>query len=222
MRHRTTKETRATFAPTMVRAVLAREKTETRRLTSLEEVNKSPDLWHLVSLIGNIATFDNSAGRLLKIKLPFFDRKHLAVCEAFRMEKRFDTFTAKQVDHGVFTLPSKYGKFIDLQFYFDADNKPLPEWAGKPRHASQMPVRFRRIELVTVGASLQRLHEINAHSVQAEGTLFWARENKVQFNVSDTRSLFFQMWDLFNPSVLAINNPWVVVVKFLPHGEGEI
>lgn len=214
------KRYRFPFNPTMVRAIVAREKGETRRLRGLDEVNKHPDRWHLDCIKDGKAVFSNSAERLaVHIKLPVQEGQTMSVAEPIRLHKRFDEYTPAQVDHGVFTFPQKFGTFAELQIFYPSDGQPVPEWAGKLTPGMFMPSRFARIELPVQSVRTERLSEITSQESIDEGAFFWAREKKVAFNVGDPRSVFYQLWDSVNPDMPSTKNPWVFVIKFQKWGE---
>lgn len=217
---KTPKRTRIPFTPVMVRSVMAGEKTETRRMKGLDEINKHPDDWHLDGIQDGVATFSNSnEQRTVKIKLPYWEGQTLAVAEPFRLDKSFDKYRASQVDHGVFTSPNTFGTFTDLKIYFESDNTPVPDWAGKLTIGMFMPTRFSRIELPVSQVKVERMNEITPEEAINEGSFFWAREKKIEFNCGDPKSVFFQLWDSVNPTIPSKLNKWVIVVKFQKWGD---
>ena len=218
----TPKRIRLPFNPVMVRAILAGEKTETRRMRGLEMVNKQPDRWHKDSVVNGVVTFSNSKDALIhKVKMPIIPGQSIAVAEAIRLDKKFDEYTPGQVDHGVFTASETFGTFAALNTYFPASRGRIPEWAGKIHNARFMPTRLARIELPCLSVKVERLTEILGDEAINEGAFFWARENQIKVAVHDPRETFYQLWDSINPDNGSKKNPWVFVIKFQKWGEEE-
>lgn len=211
------------FSPEMVRAILAGRKSQTRRTASLEDVNERADAWtlHSVGPLGYMAkqsvkgefgaTFESREIEVGTVHvcpqlLPYAPGDHLYVREAWR--------TAAQDDH---LAPSEMGPHI---IGYQADCKPgFIAATGRLRAAMHMPRWASRITLKVTSVRVERVQDISAADVVAEGVDLTQPNITLEHGVeAEARACFALLWDSLNKKrgYGWETNPWVSVASFEP------
>lgn len=172
------KERPILFSAPMVRAILAGEKTQTRRMLKRQPLFSS--------------TPEGISGcnkyRTHSFKCPYgIEGDRLWVRENIAFGKGYDG--QRPVD-----IPT--GQSFVKAFYM-ADG-PKPEWAGQIRPSIHMPRAWSRILLEITGVRVERLHDISDDDAKAEGVLGFHTYKDLWSNINGQES-----WDA-NPWVWVV------------------
>ena len=206
------KERPILFSAPMVRAILAGDKTQTRRMMKFlyqeivkrddgaiwpwsEHPHKPDDFWHPCPY-GQVG-----------------DR--LWVRETFVQGFEYDAVTdrLRQFDDDGNELPKTtwYRATDSISWSDDAGWETNVPW--KP--SIHMPRSACRIKLEITGVRVERLWDISDFDAEDEGTRIWAAEAQKNGNkFSSIRSAWQAMWESINGSDSWQANPWVWVVEF--------
>lgn len=197
----------------MVLATLADDKTVTRRLPGLEEVNQEPDVWQLddfVQITGPGTTSCLEARFKAPGRPPRFVRcpygvpgDGLWVRENFRLESMYDDLAPS-------VAPS------DRRVWFEADGEK-PEWAGRLRPSIHIPRWLSRLDLEEGEIFPDRLCNLTEADAKREGV-----SHAVIHEDFSTSSGWYKtylppfrlLWDSINPKMPFERNPWVWVINF--------
>lgn len=209
------KEIPILFSTPMVQAIIADRKTETRRTSGLDEINKNPDDWE-IDYVGKYWT--NSKGYQVEcLWISFGDPK-------------------KDITQNI-NIKCPYGKpgdllwvretFVDIHdqtnsWLYKADEMfngmETFDWKWKP--SIHMPKAAARIWLKVIDIKVERLHNITEESAISEGVLkrnndeFWDYINGFfRKDILPTYS-FKSLWKYINGEESWKANPWIWVVKF--------
>jgi len=212
----------------MVRAILAGEKTQTRRVVKspstkhqdvvfvFDDINNA--WWPFFSDDGESSVTDD--GMEAPIECPYGrpgDR--LWVREAWRTCSPYDPFSPAQIDSGA------------AVFWMADESKRLngPEHWGRYRHARFMPRWASRITLEVTAVRVERLQDISEADSIAEGITHlpellngrWGGWNRytiktdnVSHNAPTAREVYEMLWGLINGPGSWELNSWVWVVEF--------
>lgn len=179
------------FSAPMVRAILAGEKTQTRRVVKPQPIFvadphvpfKTPD----ADPKGLIPCPYGKPG------------DHLWVKETYRVPKSYDNIAPRDLH------------LTEVRYEVDGSEKPLVPWwdsdePGRIRQSIFMRKWMSRITLEITNIRVERLHEITAHDALAEGV----GHNSMGNPVFDYEIL----WKSINGPGSWESNPWVWVVEF--------
>ncbi|HAR45338.1 MAG TPA: hypothetical protein DCS05_03960 [Nitrospiraceae bacterium] len=218
----------------MVRAWLAGEKGETRRLRGLDKVNQDPDNWEVRSRVivdGQILfTHKNNALLHYVAKFPWRHTGELYFKETFQLAKQSGSVGDEWIGDEILEWDGRLPKekpelFWDL--YYRADDEDIVHWW---RPSIFMPRWASRICTKLTGARLERLHDITVEGVQAEGIDIMPFISKDEEGIKDVDEdgfigAYADLWDKLNGKTMSWkNNPWVWILEFernhQPVGEG--
>jgi len=231
----TPKERPILFSAEMVRAILERRKTQTRRVIGLAEINKNPD-WHSAAYQNGdgdwvfwypdrpgLADFTLKAyprGSRDGIKCPYGKPGDLLwVRETFGVQLEPDD----EHPHGYVIYRADLP--TDSSFQYEGGGSAWRPSIFMPRWAS-------RITLEITNVSVERLHDISEKDCNAEGVPYFdgvfAYAKISPMSVFE-RLLYYQgkfkeLWDSINAKrgYPWDSNPWVWVVEFVSQNMHEI
>lgn len=199
----------------MIRAYLKGQKTQTRRLKGLEEINGDPDEWEFVSIdyAECRAYFHNLLDKKLHYtcRLPYgdtLDTLWFKECyRAWEDQKTGEDFLLYRADGGKFQpfasndpswnlLVGKFNKWNSSMF--------MPQWAS----------RFWNVPILSV--RVERLQDITGSDCYFEGVgKTYNGEDSFYSWQKNQRALYFDLWDTINGKSLPWKkNPWVFVYEF--------
>jgi len=219
------------FSAPMVRAILAGDKTQTRRQVKYQRGDDCFVLqdygdgwWPYSSTDGETANVD---GMEYPYRCPYGtvgDRPYIR--ETFYAYGRWETrFSAKK--------KRDEWHFVDMTlecghtYAYATDGAPhnfhkgnqrsdrTPSWWKRP--AIHMPRAASRIVLEISGVRVERLQDISEADASAEGAMSWAQEQDApikDLNGGDDRIAFMALWESINGAGSWAANPWVWVVEF--------
>lgn len=203
------KERPILFSGSMVRALLAGTKTQTRRVV---KSSLPIGAWQFSKLeqfnderLGLQAWFDGGEGSLWGVKCPYGQPgDRLWNREPWKTEARFDHLKPSE-------LPD------DARIWYLADG-PAPEWCGRFRHARFMPRRFSRGLDEIVHVRVERLQDISEKDSVAEGVsgipYMMPGDAPPFFMESMAQCRYRKLWESINGPGSWEANPWVWVVEF--------
>ena len=221
------KERPILFSGPMLRAILAGQKTQTRRAFN----DRTRKLMHAAARCGEVSWFMDE-GWLGKNDLPYIQQfspygqpgDRLFVRETFfaygRWETRFSAKKGRDEWHFVDMTEE-----CDHAYQYAADNPDvtlakgrsalLPGWHRRP--AIFMPRRAIRIFMEVVAVRVERLNDIGESDAMAEGSREWAGEQETparDIPSGETHLIYRQLWESINSAGSWEKNPWVWVVEF--------
>lgn len=204
------------FSASMVRALLAGRKTQTRRvLKGVPDwcgADRRPGFSCLtpaghIEFRGDYPGDDQvEAGYASKfIKLPFVKGDRLWVKETWRTHKVADELPPR--------LMSGEGR---VWYEADRDNCDAH---GKVRVSIHMPRWASRLSLTVTNVRVERLIDCSADDAQAEGLEWvapgkWAVDRTLPIIGDDPCRVYADLWNHINGAGAWENNPWVVAVTF--------
>jgi len=179
-----------------VQRIRAKQKTQTRRLSGLQEVNKEPDNWTFLGF-NEVGEARFQWGVTCKPRYQIGDL--LWVREAWCSGDEWDD-----------TKPSEIDPLICSDIWYFADGPRPTEGWGKTRPAIFMPKWATRIWLEITGIRVERVQDISITDLWAEG---------LEFGVGATSQGFIQwiqLWDSLNAKrgYPWKSNPWVRAIEF--------
>lgn len=158
------KEKPVLFSTSMVSAVLAGRKTQTRRTTGLKKINEDPDRYLFHKIEGGVAIFyDSRKGESFSVKLPYGEPGgFLWVRETWR----FDMFLGS-----LGMISKRLETPLGLgEIRYRAD-EPDPEFTGGWKPSIHMPRKISRINLLQQKVRVERLNDISEEDAISEGVL---------------------------------------------------
>ena len=183
----------------MVRAILARTKTQTRRV-----VKPQPRI-----LAGELLCWKDDAltDDQMAVRCPYGQPgDRLWVRETFRGCRAYEVQGYAPKDWG------------NKPIWFEADGAPpgRPEqWALRSRPSIHMPRWASRITLEVTGVRVERLQDISEADAVAEGSFTWAGEQDTPVrDLPEARLVYRQLWEDINGPGSWDTNPWVWCVDF--------
>jgi hypothetical protein len=211
-----------------IRRILAGEKTQTRRLTGLDEINESPFEWQS----GEMMSFDmvDSKARFgrvdkygmttqVEVDCPYGQPGDvLWVREAFRLPAEHSELS-----------PSEYiknrnlrSRAYDAKYIADGAERqdPHPDYPidwGRKRPSIHMPKELCRLRLRVEDVRVERVQEISGEDAQAEGiTGEDADEHDSRHRSPGEvyRLTFRDLWNDIHGDGAWDENPWVWVLEF--------
>lgn len=186
------------FSAPMINALLAGRKTQTRRIFTPPKPFAADDDISVQLAAGTI-------------KPRYAPGDRLWVKENFCFDAQMDGFK-----------PSKVSKFEPRGY-------PANNWiiepacmmikAGRLRAARFMPRWASRLTLTVTEVRVQRLQEISAYDVQAEGACELACVPPIEEDEIEAREIFRDLWNSLHGPDAWDANPWVVALTFtVQHG----
>lgn len=218
------------FSPAMVRAVLERRKTQTRRLakdvpTWAEEAGYTAFTPKgSISVRGSHPTHGPSESF---IRSPFGVKgDRLWVREAWNTSVQLDDKNATQIaeacDEANYDRP-----WAPVLYQADGEEKNWePIWGapGRQRLGRFMPRWLSRITLEVTDLRVQRVGRIDEEDAQAEGMVFhdgrptghhgWRHDPGYGFVEGSARGAFFALWRLLHGDESLKSNPWCWAISF--------
>lgn len=196
------KERPILFSGPMVRAILAGQKTQTRRLVRLPR-GVDPDHWMPQQASGRPDEFDalhwpGDDAVTTPLRSPYGAPGDLLWVRETWAERQYRT----DVDS-----PDESAKSERTPAY-------AADWSGEPayrwRPSIHMPRWASRLSLEVVSIRVERLQEINEEDAKAEGVALPPNDASAKF-----RSSFQLLWDSINGKRATwASNPWVWVIEF--------
>ena len=212
------------FQGPMVRAILAGQKTQKRRV-----VKPQPDWVNQVSSVGSAITVAKIGKRsgIANRLCPYPVGRRLWVRETFYAWGRWETrHSAKK---------GRYEwHFVDLTlesgraYAYATDHPPhdfkkgnqrggiTPTWWK--RSSKFMPRQASRIRLTVTGVHVERLQDISEADALAEGIVQWGDgyglPDGSHFHASDPRQSYFSLWEAINGPGSVEANPWLWIIEF--------
>lgn len=213
------------FSAPMVRAILAGQKTVTRRALKVQPVGAPK--WNSGYLTGvgerdYITSWLDEAGQYLEC--PHGNRgERLWVRETYQVSKKYDAVKPRDLDYerGVSTYYAAGGSRSkdDSGQYVDFDTICVPDWVGKMRPSIFMPRAACRILLEITAVRVERLQDISEEQVRAEGITDGGCTNCGEHEpcgcacpAPSAVDSFVHLWNSTGGNWDA--NPWVWVVEF--------
>ena len=227
------KERPILFSAPMVRAILAGEKTQTRRAIKDQSIGDrfshvtedgsahiewegvpccGTGVWEVPEYCADVPCPYGKPGDRLLVKETFFAYG--------RWETRFSAKKGRDEWHFI-DMTEECG----LSYLYAADNPDrtlakgrgtlLPGWHRRP--AIFMPRRAIRIFLEVVSVRVERLQDISEADALAEGSREWASEQDTPVRdmpEGETHLIYRQLWESINGAGSWDKNPWVWVVEF--------
>lgn len=155
------KRRRIPFMAHMMRAVLAGEKTQTRRVIPYASGWPAPRTAHLTRSSGRAAvTFRWSGIHRQDVRLPYDVGDILTVIEDWRVSEGFDGLKPSEIHPGVL-----------VQYLADgttSTGEEISRW-GRRRWSQHMPAWASRCSLRVTDLRVQRLQDISGDDIMAEG-----------------------------------------------------
>lgn len=215
------------YKPAMKQAALAGIKTQTRRATGLEEINKTPDEWEYLGIPYGIAHFYNHT---LRERREIRPRYHIG--EILFIREPFYAYGYWQIDGATKKWNPKY-RFIrtslTLTFEKPEYGEILHGRAGQGwylRSPLFLESKDARYFIQITGVKAQRLHSITEEEAIKEGVGYgfqmnagWPDyqhiDNGVCTLTQDTPEVsYWTLWDSINPHLPSSINPWEITYDF--------
>ncbi len=229
------------FSTLMVQAILAGRKTNTRRLTKLQEINKHPDWWECIpvkNMAGELAYMftDKESGKVVFIKSPYGQPGDMLWARESQQWLEGFAGSGYYVFKADFTQQNGAWE-QDIK----VDGKDRVERVEKWRPSIHMPKEASRIWLPVEDVRVERLQDISEEDAIAEGV----QENVCDPETADrcpsllcidgcsgkgqyyrypvdfddlpcysARESFQTLWHSINGRESWNANPWVWAVKF--------
>jgi hypothetical protein len=206
------------FSSEMVKAIFAGRKTQTRRVSGLEDVNKNPDIWNLRRL----ATLDY-------MTKPSYRGRFGAYFETDKIEPNTlhicpvvcpygapgDSLWVRET-WGLYDTEPKDGPEKAVVFYraSDGENYELRYQLWRP--SIFMPRWASRITLRITDVRVERLEEITEDDAIAEGAPLGRVLGYGRIGMQSHKEGFINLWDSINAKrgYPWTANPWVWVIEF--------
>ncbi|EKR34356.1 hypothetical protein LEP1GSC096_0059 [Leptospira interrogans serovar Hebdomadis str. R499] len=218
------KERPILFSSNMVRAILDGNKTQTRRLNGLREINKDPDNWEFVTTSNSAITLtdkffvlfvNKNIEQSIWVKCPLgLAGDHLWVRE---------TFGRTQNVSNLENWPGRFHKRVDEDtvYIYRADDGwwEWTDYGGFPTEKSHwkpsihMPREASRITLEIKNIRVERLQDISESDTEAEGIEFMRDIPDADESLTG-KQLFEVLWESINSLGSWKQNPWVWVIEF--------
>jgi len=197
------KERPILFSAPMMRAILAGNKTQTRRIAkNVVDVHaRTGEL---------LADLDSAGPRVLCPYGQVGDR--LWVRETWRGVVEISPPDAVKPDYGVarYVPDKEHCKRVE---YAATEKRDADPW----RPSIHMPHWASRILLEITGVRVERLQNISQTDAYAEGAMSWAQEQETpikDLNGGDERMAFMALWESIGGAGSWDANPWVWVIEF--------
>jgi len=222
------KESPILFSTEMVKAILEGRKTQTRRVTGLDNINLYPDKCRLIGIHHRLGqrdlhvTFD-----LHKLNNQEFDRvteKKLGTLK-FPYGQIGDTLWVRETYWRHINTPKDHAGIVPYQNCHYAtlsgnnDAEWLKTWYVK-KPAIHMPKTACRIWLTITDIRIERVQNISYKDAMAEGVQmtqdYWKDYNNTKGDTwtSNPKSSFESLWRAINGNKSWVSNPWVWVIEF--------
>lgn len=173
------KERQIPFMGEMVRAVLDDRKGQTRRVLhqavgpSLSVDYEDETGEAVLSWLRGDGPGHDVQEQIKRVRSPYgVPGDRLWVREAWRVSKKHDAIAPRELRARSMTVMYEAGGYSnnDEEGWRTVDGPPMaPDWRGKYRPAMFMPRWASRITLEVTGVRVERLQDINADDVRAEG-----------------------------------------------------
>lgn len=217
------------FSTPMVQAILDDRKTQTRRITGLEDINKHPDDYILEGFSSANpkrvfgALFRHKSGLMVFIPCPYGEVGGILwIREKFRLQEAFEFDGETTPEHYWY-----YATTPDIVKCSDNEEYPKDDWKWKP--SIHMPKAACRIWLQIIDIRIERLQKITEEDAIAEGVYFYGTEdsetddyknylyddkgNCDDFGVKTAKESFQTLWQKINSEDSWNQNPWVWVIE---------
>jgi hypothetical protein len=217
------------FSTDMVNAILEGRKTQTRRTNRLNEINKNPENWKLLTTFDNpddnnsalytrdeklILGFKSLSDVYLDILCPFGKKGDILwVRESF--------YTASNYNHWNPRLLINCN--VEIFYKADIQNSSIkqPLNRGKKRPSIHMPKEACRIFLRVTSVKVERLNDISRIDAIAEGVDFvHGVSTKIYYNYESLefgctpKESFLTLWEKINGNESVNSNPYVWAIEF--------
>jgi hypothetical protein len=207
----------------LIKPILGRWKTETRRLAGLDKINAAPDRFSFLRMemlyrreIYRAIFLDTETGKEVKVNSPYGGvGTNLWVRENWYAGKGYDDMPPRSIPADI----AKVGYMADGS---------KPDWAGKTRPAIHIPRWLSRIELTNEATYPERLQSITEKDAKNEGVDRGilrdgpnTEKGQFQLELTCNGSPIGTFLDGFKYTFMTLNgrdiweqNPWVWVIKF--------
>jgi hypothetical protein len=209
------KERPILFSASMVRAILAGDKTQTRRIA--KDV-RHPDLGNVYA--PGALVLEHEPQHVIERACPYGrpgDR--LWVRETWqawhRTSYEYDEWEPVSVKEATAAMKDQncvLGPTCD-SIQYRATSKSMGPWTP----SIHMPRWACRILLEITGVRVERLQDISQADAYAEGAMSWAQEQETpikDLNGGDDRMAFMALWESIGGAGSWDANPWVWVIEF--------
>lgn len=212
------------FNTNNVKAILEGRKTQTRRLSGLEEINKNPNIWNFKGLgILEYKTKKQYQGRYGA----YFHTEKIAprtthICPVVSPYEVGDilwvreTWNCIPLHAGLYDMPDKKSnEIVGYDYWYKADDtsqNPDDKW----RPLIHMPRAAARLFLKVIDVRVERLQDITEEDALLEG-LKNGWEPRMNGGYITAMSNFEDLWDsIYGKSDIKKweSNPWVFVTEF--------
>ncbi|MRT30833.1 hypothetical protein [Herbaspirillum sp. CAH-3] len=218
------KERPILFSAPMVRAILAGDKTQTRRIVKFPHHNPLVE-WEPITIGGERGGRTASGEKIPEQGGIFHTRTgeglmcphgqpgdRLWVRETWRGVVKISPPNAVKPEYGVarYVPDKEHCKRIE---YAATEKRDADPW----RPSIHMPRWASRILLEITCVRVERLLDISQADAYAEGAMSWAQEQETQvkdLNGGDDRIAFMALWESIGGAGSWAANPWVWVVEF--------
>ena len=203
------------FSAPMVRAILAGQKTETRRVFKVGKYAITSPLETVEMCSDGTAMYISTGGSSGPYLCPYGSKgMNLWVRETWRVGKPFDKMKPRN-------LAANNNVVHQLTVDYLADEKSVwdKDYRGKIRPSIFMPRWASRIALEITNIRVERLQDISHESAINEAALFWAKCEKIDADFRAQHLLldqlaFSYLWESINGAGSWVKNPWVWVIQF--------
>lgn len=204
----TVKERPILFSGPMVRAILAGQKTQTRRIVKPQPTKR----FVIKADDGNFYDADGVNSGVL-IKCPFEPGMQLWIKETWRLPAYFDPCSPTSVANRPKEVPVSPIKYEADRAVIHEDNlRHFDMNWGKTRVSIHMPRWANRITLEVTNVRIERLKQITPSQIQLEG--FEIDNRSVADGGVALLEQFARLWESLNGKNSWELNPWVWVVEF--------
>jgi hypothetical protein len=219
------------FSTPMVQSIMAERKSQTRRTSGLEELNKSPNEWTFIGFDGKFFNFQNNKKPTLMMGVP----AKFGIPGDVLWVRETTCFVS--IDHAHDLLE---GAIERTQFVYKTNVHPdwmdyaKNKYGYKWKPSIFMPKDAARIWLHITSVRVERLHSISEQDAIFEGV---KKHNKFGYECSlcnqrghiltesildlcddgfynNAVSSFFSLWQSINGKESLESNPWVWVIEF--------
>lgn len=205
------------FSAPMIRALLAGNKTQTRRLAGVPEITLQDNgLWHIHNRFGGLVNVRADEVRTEAVDyMRIANGDRIYVRENWRTSQLYDDTKPRDLERGSF-------------IHYEADGAEDQRTGvgrnglhayGKMRTCLHMPRWASRLTLDVIGVKVERLQDISDEDAQGEGIQlygrFWGVDDTDWDDCeTDPVAAYAALWRRINGAASWDANPWVAAYTF--------
>lgn len=204
------------FSAAMVRAILAGEKTQTRRIVKPQPIGNADVQFRLA------ASVTLEGGK--QLRCPYAGKRGEALprlwvretCRAHELDSGLDgvLYLADNAFIPIENTEEASERWVELATYGMTKSGRVERRIVPSIH---MPRWASRIAIEIVGIRVERLNDISEEDALAEGSRAWSAEQATPVRdipQEETRLIYRQLWESINGHDSWDDNPWVWVIEF--------